>query len=112
MWLTHYNLEDLNNKINGRCPYSDETIVCKKWFGKEQDIPNGYKIMSQQDVRDNWSACKGAMAAWDIVSLLDGKVDGLGYGNEFQNNSEVQCDRWHWMFLMSDTECEGTGKDC
>ena len=68
--------------------------------------------MSQQDVRDNWSACTSAMGRWDIISLLDGKVDGSGYGNKFQNRSEVRCNEWRWMFLMSDTQCQGTGLNC
>jgi len=66
-----------------QCPYRDETEVCQKFGGREHEIPDGYKIMSQQDVRDNWSACRSAMGAWDIISLLDGKVDGWGYGNNF-----------------------------
>ena len=53
-------------------------------FVKGRDIPEGYRAMSQQDVTDNWSACTSAMGAWDIISLLDGKVDGAGYGNQFR----------------------------
>ena len=42
--------------------------------------------MSMQDVKDHWevtadySGCKNAIDYFDIISLLDGKVDGKHYG--------------------------------
>lgn len=55
------------------CPYYDKPEeVCKKEFLKASDIPEGYKAMSLIDVRLNWDACRDAMGAWDIISLLDG----------------------------------------
>lgn len=94
------------------CPYADHNEVCKKHFGKASEVPEGYKIMSQQDVHDNWTTCKNAMGYWDIISLLDGKVDGRGYGNNFADHHEVQCNSGRWMFLMRDRECEGSGLEC
>merc|ERR1711936_848243 len=61
--------------LEPQCPYSNDTEVCKKFLGKEQDIPEGYKIMSQQDVRDNWSACTSAMGAWDISNRWKEQVN-------------------------------------
>jgi len=59
--------------------------------------------MSKQDVRDNMSACTSAMGPWDIIALVDGSVDGYGYGNLIHDSREVTCGGWHWMFIMSDS---------
>ena len=88
------------------CPYADlEFDVCKKEFLKASDIPAGYKAMSQQDVQDNWYECASKMGRWDIISLLDGGVKGSGYGSEFFDHGEVQCDSGRWTFMMTDNDC-------
>ena len=94
------------------CDYSSDDEVCVKWGGYTYDIQPGMRIMSRREVWNNALPCISAMGEWDIISLRDGKVDGAGYGYEFHEHSEVECGQWRWMFLMSDSECEGTGLDC
>ena len=88
------------------CPYADwDFEVCKKMYLPASDIPAGYKAMSQQDVKDYWGVCSNAMGRWDIISLLDGKVDGAGYGNNFADHGEIQCNSGRWTFVMTDNDC-------
>merc|ERR1712187_83630 len=88
------------------CPYADwDFEVCKKMYLPASDIPEGYKAMSQQDVKDYWDVCSNAMGDWDIISLVDGKVDGAGYGNNFSDDGEIQCDSGRWTFVMTDNDC-------
>ena len=56
-------LEYVGEIIEPQCPYRYDTEVCKFYEGREQDIPDGYKIMSEQDVRNVWSACSYVITA-------------------------------------------------
>ena len=58
-------------------------------------------MMSMQDVKNNFSACKRALGSWDIVSLQDATVDGGGYGYGFHPGDSRRC-RFNTKFLMKD----------
>jgi hypothetical protein len=51
-----------------------------KIINKERQIPQGWSWMNMEDLDKRWEVCKKMLTSWSIVALVDGKVEGPGYG--------------------------------
>ena len=74
--------------------------VCKLVENSKKTIPEGYMLMSMDDVRNNIEECRYAMKAWGIAALSDGKFDGAGYGNKLTEGNHLGCDYIGSMLVM------------
>lgn len=68
--------------------------------------------MTMEDVEDNWDEIYDMLGSWSIWSLLDGKVDGHGYGNNITPGTgyQVSCLQ-RWTLVMSDDGRPDQGLD-
>ena len=69
--------------------------------------PEGWRIMTVDDVKDHLAECKESMKAfpWAIVRMIDGKIGGAGYKYEIQNGSHwLNCNPSH-TFIQTNHDC-------
>ena len=76
--------------------------VCKLVEKNLDAFPEGYIIMSMDDVRTNADECRYVMKAWGIAALSDGKFDGAGYGNKLTEGNHFGCNYIGNMLVMLD----------
>ena len=81
--------------------------VCELVGGVSLDaIPEGYRLMSMNDVIDNADECRAKLGKFGIAALSDGKADGEHFGNNLIAGNHLNCDYIGQMLVMT-----GEGND-
>ena len=110
------NDNDREDEDNEDCTIPDiPTEVCKLVRHRRDQLPEGYIMMTIQDVRNNFDDCKAALSTfpWAIVALLDGKVAGSGYRYEIQTGSDfLNCRETHKFIMTDDCRPDQNIEDC
>ena len=55
--------------------------------------------MTVAEAKSNFYECTRNLSEWAIITLLDGKLVGSGYGYTIDTYTNLSCDR-HWTFIM------------
>ena len=63
-------------------------------IAKNAQLPCGAKILTTDDAKAIKSRLNQQIPAWGIVGLLDGKIDGSGYGNKISQGYGSECGQY------------------
>lgn len=65
---------------------------------KSEEIPCGARILSTNGAKKVRRSLSRMLGKWDIVGLLNGKVDGEGYGKQIM---EKYCTPFNYLIIQT-----------
>lgn len=54
----------------------------------EDDVPDGWYLMTVAQLQDNWKAVLDMLPNWHVCALEDGSISGRGHGNKIDRDPD------------------------